>query len=147
MEEKPGDSVKTISTNVVPLEITEEQTDFMLENLPVFDGVKFKGMRKPRLSLDQAVEALIERKPGAFGDSTYIEQDRSPMLEVHQMWLDGFADGQGAELLDEGKLAVARRRLLKIDAKLSLLRPHEKTALKQGLEDDENAETVHARTV
>ena len=139
-EKKAGDSVKTISTNVVALGITEEQTDFMLDNLPVFDGGKFKGMRKPRLSLDQALQTFVDRKPGAFSDSKYIEQERSTMMDAHQMWLDGLAGEQGSELLDDGKIADVRRLLLKIDAKLNLLRPHEKTDLKRGLEDDDNAE-------
>lgn len=140
-EKKPGDAVKTISTKVIELEIAEEQSDAMLENLPVFDNGKFKGQRKPRLSLDQAVAAFIEKQPGVFNDAKYIEDDRSAAVNAHQLWMDGLADGQGEELLDDGNIAEVRKRLLKIDSTLSLLRPHERTALKRGMEDDEMAES------
>ena len=139
-EEKANDAVKTISTTVVGLEVADQQSDFMLDNLPVFDNGKFKGLRKPRLSLDQAIRTFVDKRPGAFGDSKYVEEERQPIVDAHQMWMDGLADGHGTELLDEGKIAEARRRLLKIDAKLNLLRPHERTAFKRGLEDDDTAE-------
>jgi hypothetical protein len=136
-EKKVGDSVKTISTVVVPLDIADEQSDFMLENLPLFDNGKFKGMRKPRLSLDQAIQAFVDKQPGGFDDPKYIEEERSPKLKAHQMWVDGLADGQGDELLDEGKVAEAKKRLLKIDAKLDLLSTQEKAGLKRDLKNDD----------
>lgn len=139
-EEKPGDAVKTISTNVIGLEIAEEQRDSMLENLPVFDNGKFKGQRKPRLSLDQAVAAFIDKQPGVFNDAKYLEDERSAAVDAHKMWVDDLADGQGEKFLDDGNIAEVRKRLLKVDATFSLLRPHEKTALKRGLEEDEFAE-------
>ena len=136
-ETKPNDAVKTISTSVVGLEIADEQTDFMLDNLPIFENGKFKGLRKPRLSLDQAVQAFIDKQPAAFANPKYIDEQRAPKLKAHKLWLEILGNGQGDELLDAGDVAEASKRLLKIDAKLDLLSPQEKATLKRGLKTDE----------
>ena len=143
-EVKPNDAVKTISTSVIALEIADEQTDFMLDNLPVFDNGKFKGLRKPRLSLDQAVQAFIDKQPAAFANQKYIDEQRAPKLKAHEMWVNTLGDGQGDELLDAGDLAEAGKRLIKIDAKLDLLSSQERATLKRGLKNDENGQLLRA---
>lgn len=143
-EKKPNDAVKTISTKVIGLEIADEQTDFMLDNLPVFDNGKFKGLRKPRLSVDQAVQAFIDKQPAAFENPKYIEEQRTPKLKAHEMWVDSLGEGQGAELLNDGNLAEVKKRLLKIDAKLDLLSSQEKAILKRGLKNDEAEQFLSA---
>ncbi len=143
-EAKPNDAVKTISTSVIGLEIAEDQADFMLDNLPVFDNGKFKGLRKPRLSLDQAVQAFIDKQAAAFDNPKYIEEQRAPKLKAHEMWVEILGEGQGADLLDAGDVAEVRKRLLKIDAKLDLLSPQEKAVLKRGLKSDEAEQFLRA---
>jgi len=143
-EEKPNDAVKTISTSVVGLEIADEQTDFLLDNLPIFENGKFKGLRKPRLSLDQAVQAFIDKQPAAFRNPKYIEEHREPKLKAHEMWMNTLGDGQGAELLDAGDIAETRKRLLKIDASLDLLSAQERATLKRGLKHDEAEQFLRA---
>lgn len=143
-EKKPNDAVKTISTKVIGLEIADDQTDFMLDNLPVFDNGKFKGLRKPRLSLDQAVQAFIDKQPAAFENPKYVEDQRQPKLKAHEMWMEHLGNGQGSELLDGGDIAEAKKRLLKIDAKLDLLSSPEKAILKRGLKNDEAEQFLRA---
>ncbi len=143
-EEKPNDAVKTISTSVIGLEIAEEQTDFLLDNLPIFENGKFKGLRKPRLSLDQAVQAFIDKQPAAFQNPKYIEEHREPKLKAHELWMNTLGDGQGAELLDAGDMAEARKRLLKIDASLGLLSSQERATLKRGLKHDDAEQFLRA---
>lgn len=143
-EVKPNDAVKTISTSVIGLEIAEEQTDFLLDNLPIFENGKFKGLRKPRLSLDQAVQAFIDKQPAAFQNPKYIEEHREPKLKAHELWMNTLGDGQGAELLDAGDMAEARKRLLKIDASLGLLSSQERATLKRGLKHDDAEQFLRA---
>jgi hypothetical protein len=143
-EAKPNDAVKTISTSVIGLEIAEEQTDFLLDNLPIFENGKFKGLRKPRLSLDQAVQAFIDKQPAAFRNPKYIEEHREPKLKAHELWMNTLGDGQGAELLDAGDMAEARKRLLKIDASLGLLSSQERATLKRGLKHDDAEQFLRA---
>ncbi len=138
-ESKVGEAVKTISTSVVGLEIAEEQTDSMLDNLPPFANGKFQGIRKPRLSLDHAVQAFIDAHPAVFEDPKYTENEREPVMKAHKMWVDTFGEGRGNELLNEGKVAEARTTLFKIDAKLSNMSSQEKAALKEGLDADDAA--------
>ena len=138
-ETKTGEAVKTISTAVVGLEIAKDQSDAMLDSLPPFAAGKFQGVRKPRLSLDNAVQAFIDSHPAAFEDPKYLEQERRPMLEAHEMWVESLGSGHGSELLDKGKIAEARDRLLKIDAGLGFLNSQEKATLKEGLDADEMA--------
>jgi hypothetical protein len=143
-EAKPNDAVKTISTTVIKLEIADDQSDFMLENLPVFDNGKFKGLRKPRLSLDQAVQAFIDKQPAAFDNPKYIDEQRTPKLNARDMWMDILGNGQGDELLNDGDLAEVKKRVLKIDAKLDILSSPEKASLKRGLKNDEAEQFLRA---
>jgi hypothetical protein len=143
-EAKPNDAVKTISTRVIKLDIADEQTDFMLENLPIFENGKFKGLRKPRLSVDQAVQAFIDKQPAAFNNPKYIEEQRTPRLKAHELWMNTLGDGQGTELLDAGDIAEVTKRLLKVDAKADLLSPQEKATLKRGLKHDEAGQVLRA---
>jgi hypothetical protein len=138
-ETKAGEAVKTISTTVVGLEIAEEQSDSMLNSLPPFVGGKFQGVRKPRLSLDHAVQAFIDSHPAAFEDAKFLEQDRGPMIKAHEMWVEELGGDQGSGLLDKGKIAEASTRLLKIDAELGFLNSQEKSALKDDLVAEEAA--------
>jgi len=139
-EKKTGDAVKTISTAVIKLGVAAEQSDSMLDNLPTFAKGKFQGARKPRLSLDQAVQAFVNSHPDGFEGPVYIEQERLPKMNAHQMWQDLLGGGQAEELLDQGKIAEARKRLLKVNTKIGLLSASERTALKEALDDDEAAE-------
>ena len=143
-EEKPNDAVKTISTSVVGLDIADEQTDFLLDNLPIFENGKFKGLRKPRLSLDQAVQAFIDKQPAGFDNPKYIKEYREPKLKAHELWMSTLGDGQGTELLDAGDLAETRKRLLKIDASLDLLSSQERATLKKGLKHDDTEQFLRA---
>lgn len=144
VETKAGDAVKTISTKYIDLEIAEDQSEPMLDNLPQFNNGKFQGQRKPRLSLDFAIKTFAELQPGAFGDADYIEKARAPMMDAHQMWSESLGDGQGKELLDDGKAAEAGKRLLKIESKLGRLTPQERAGLKRTLKDDQEASFLRA---
>lgn len=133
-ETKVGEAVKTISTSVVGLEVADEQSDSMLDSLPPFTNGKFQGIRKPRLSLEQAVQAFTDAHPGAFEDAKFVEQEREPTLEANKMWVEAFGDGQGGDLVANGKIADACGHLLEIEAKLGFLSSQERAAFKEGLE-------------
>jgi hypothetical protein len=139
-EDAAGDAVKTISTGVVGLEIAPEQSDAMLDNIPPFAKGRFKGVRKPRLSLDQAVAAFLELHPEAFGNPDGSRNARAATVRAHEMWVDGLGGGQGDALLDEGKIDEIRRRVLGVGAELDLLTPTEKLAFEEALNDDGAAE-------
>ncbi len=143
-EEKPNDAVKTISTSVIGLEVADEQTDFLLDNLPIFENGRFKGLRKPRLSLDQAVQAFVDKQPAAFRNPKYIEEHRDPKLRAHELWMTTLGDGRGSELLDAGDVDEVRKRLLKIDAGLDLLSSQERATLKRGLKHDDADQLLRA---
>jgi len=136
-ETKVGDAVKTISTSVVGLEIADEQTDPMLDSLPPFTNGKFQGVRKPRLSLDHAVEAFIDAHPAAFDDAKFVAQEREPAIEARAMWTEAFGDGRGSDLLKARKIADACGKLLEIDAKVGFLSSQEKAALREGFDAGE----------
>jgi hypothetical protein len=138
-EIKAGDAVKTLSTAVVGLDIAKNQTDSMLDSLPPFTKGRFDGVKKPRLSLDHAVEKFIDLNPGGFEDPAYVATTRSQVTDAHQMWVDGVGDLQGTELLDDGRIDEARKRVLKVGAKAGLLTPDEKGGLEEALADDRTA--------
>jgi len=138
-ETKVGEAVKTISTSVVGLEVADEQNDPMLDSLPPFAKGKFQGVRKPRFSLDHAVQLFVDAHPRAFEDPTFIEQEREPALEAGAMWAEAFGDGRGSALLEAGRIADACAQLVDIDDKLGFLNSQEKAALKVWFDTDEVA--------
>ena len=140
-EANAGDAVKTLSTRTVGLEIAAEQSEPMLDSLPPFAKGAFKGVRKARLSLDDAVQTYLRQKPGALDDPAVRDTLRASEVDAHRMWLDGFGNGRGDELLDGGKTDDARHRLLQIAAAPDILSPNERSALEQALDDDTAAET------
>lgn len=139
-ETKIGDAVKVLATRTVGLEIAAEQSEPMLDSLPPFKKGVFKGVRKPRLSLDDAVETYLRKEPGALDDPTVRDPLRAPGVDAHEMWVDGFGDGRGDELLDAGNTDRARQHLLQIAALPGVLSPDESSALERALEDDAAAE-------
>ena len=139
-EKKIGDAVKTLATKVVALEIAEDQSDSMLDSLPPFTKGKFEGVRKPRLSLDHAVRALIDAHPDAFGGPDYVEKIRSSIMAAHQMWVDSLGGELGNELLNDGKVDEVRRLVLEIGGKAGLMTADEKRTVEAILNDGDAAE-------
>lgn len=135
-ETKAGDAVKVLATRVVGLEIAEEQSEPMLDSLPPFKKGAFEGVRKPRLSLEHAVQTYLRKEPGALDDPAVRDALRASQVDAHEMWADLFGDGRGDELLDAGKTDEARRCLLQIAAAPDVLSPDERSALERALEDD-----------
>ena len=139
-ETNTGDAVKTLATGTVGLEIAEEQTEPMLDSLPPFTNGAFKGVRKPRLSLDSAVQSYLGRKPGALGDAAVRDTLRASNVAANRMWADRLGDGRGDALLDDGKTDDARQHLLEIAAAPGVLSADENAALQHGLDDDDAAQ-------
>ncbi|HSL16400.1 MAG TPA: hypothetical protein VLB51_00675 [Methylomirabilota bacterium] len=139
-ETNTGDAVKTLATGTVGLEIAEEQSEPMLDSLPPFSNGTFKGARKPRLSLDSAVQTYLDRKPGALGDGAARDTLRASNVGANRMWADRLGGGRGDALLDEGKTDDARQRLLEIAAAPGVLSPDESSALERALDDDDAAQ-------
>jgi hypothetical protein len=139
-EGKAGDAVKTISTTVVGLLVADEQDDQMLDNLPPYTKGKFEGIRKPRLSLDQAVQAYLEANPKAFDDDADTKNDRSPKVRAHETWVEKLGGGQGEALLDQGKVDEISAQVLEIGAEVNLLTPSEKAALAEAFDDEAAAQ-------
>lgn len=139
-ENMTGDAVKTLATNVVGLEIAEEQSDSMLDSLPPFTKGRFEGVRKPRLSMDQAVQAFIDVHPGAFEGPVYVEKTREPILAAHRLWAESLGDERGSGMMDRGEIDTARRAVLEISDKAGLLNAVEGGAFAGALDDPDSAE-------
>lgn len=139
-EKKVGDAVKTLATTVVPLEIAADQSDSMLDSLPPFTKGKFEGVRKPRLSLDHAVRALIDAHPDAFGGPNYVEKIRSSTMAAHQMWIESLGGELGHELLNDGKTDEVRRLVLEIGGTAGLMTAEERRTVEAVLDDGDAAE-------
>jgi hypothetical protein len=139
-ETKPGDAVKVLATRMVGLEIAKEQSEPMLDSLPPFTKGVFKGVRKPRLSLENAVQIYLRKEPGALDDPAARDALRESQVDAHEMWADLLGDGRGDELLDGGETDDVRRRLLKIATAPGVLRPDERSALERAIEDDADAD-------
>jgi hypothetical protein len=139
-ETKAGDAVKILATRTVGLEIAAEQSEPMLDSIPPFEKGGFKGVRKPRLSLEDAVHAYLLKEPGALDDPAVRDAKRASQVGAHEMWVDLLGDGRGDELLDAGEVDDARRRLLQIAAAPGVLSSEERSALARALEEDPDAE-------
>jgi len=98
-------------------------------------------VRKPRLSLDDAVQKYLREQPGALDDPSVRGTLRASNVDAHKMWVDGLGDGRGDELLDSGKTDDARQRLMQIGAMPGVLNPAESSALEHALDDETAAET------
>jgi hypothetical protein len=140
-ETHAGDAVKTLSNGTAGLEIAAEQSEPMLDGLPPFEKGAFKGVRRPRLSLDDAVQAYLDRHPGALDVPAVRDKLRASSADAHRLWVDGLGGGQGDQLLEEGKIDEARQRLLGVGADLGALSSDESSALEAALGDDAAAET------
>lgn len=140
-ETKAGDAVKTLATRTVGLEIAAKQSEPMLDSLPPFDKGRFKGVRKARLSLEDAVQTYLRKEPGALDDPAVRDAKRASQVGAHEMWVDLLGDGRGDELLDAGEVDDARRRLLQIAAAPGVLSSEEGSALARALEEDPDAES------
>ncbi len=138
-EEKPNDAVKTISTLHVPLETAEDQSDPMLDHLPLFEKGRFKGQRKPRVGIQQAVSGYLERYPQGFADPRYLEDERNSKVAAHELWFQTLEDGQVRELLQAGDLEEVSRRVAAVEGKVNLLGVFEKSALSDALKDKDKA--------
>jgi len=139
-ETKAGDAVKILSTRTVGLDIAEEQSEPMLDSLPPFKKGVFKGARKPRLSLEDAVQTYLRKEPGALDDPAVRDALRASQIDAHEMWVDLLGDGSGDELLDAGSIDDARRRLLQIAAVPGVLSSDDLSALERAIEDDAAAD-------
>jgi hypothetical protein len=140
-EKKVGDAVKTLATKFVALEVAADQSDPMLDSLPPFTKGKFEGVRKPRLSLDHAVRALIDAHPDAFGGPDYVEKVRASAMAAHEKWVESLGDGQGVGLLDDGKIDDVRQLVTEIGSNAGLLTPDERRTVEAVLDDGDVAES------
>jgi hypothetical protein len=135
-----ADAVKILSTRTVDLEIAAEQSEPMLDSLPPFRNGVFKGAKKPRLSLEDAVQIYLQKEPGALDDPAVRDARRARQVDAHEMWVDLLGGGSGDELLDAGNIDDARRRLLQVAAAPGVLSPDEGSALDRAIEDDAAAD-------
>ena len=138
-EVKPSDAVKTISTLHVPMAMADHQSDPLLDHLPSYEKKRFKGQRKPRLSIQQAIRGFLERFPKGFADPLFLEEERNAKVAAHEQWRQSLDDGQLRSLLDAGDLAEICNRVADVESTLSLLAVFEKAGLSDALKEEPQA--------
>lgn len=126
----------------VALEIAEQQTDPVLDNLPPFLGDRF-AVEAKRVTLEDGMRKFLEHFPGGFADTSYIGDgslgkssvgERAYKVHAHELFKASFGEGRGEQRLRDNKIGELVQDLLHIVVgKTNLLSPFENMALSDGL--------------
>lgn len=141
-ESKPGDAVKVMNINVVPLSVAASQSDLQLDNLPPFEHGRLR-MTKPRLTFAEALDLFLARFPNGFNDPKYLEdsrlQERAYKWRAHQAFQESLGDGKGKQLLAAGDVDGLIHAGLHVVGMVNLLSSYEQMALHDALADQDAA--------
>jgi len=132
---------RTFLIDRIKLNVTDEQSDAMLDKLPPFVKGAFDTKSK-KVTIQEGIEAFKKQFPGCFADPKYlgvegvdVVGERNYKLRAHQRYLDGFGDGKGEALLESGKIDELRDLVQGVVTKdhMNLLSPYEAMAFRDGL--------------
>jgi hypothetical protein len=147
VETRAGEAVKRLDTGLVALRPAARQDDPRLAHAWLTADGRAAWTR-PRLTLEQALEAFLRRFPGGFADPGYLGDrhagERAGKLEAHELWTRTLGHGQARRLVRLGSVDLFRAHLLAVEQRLTLLSPVEKTALRDGLREAGAAARVFA---
>jgi len=131
-----AEAIKTLRTDIAPLELAEQQSDPWLDNLPPFvkDG-RIVAPTTVRLTHDQAVERFIRQYPGRFEDPQYLAQERDYKWLAHQTFKESLGPDWIGELTGRDDIHGGVQRIKKAAQSVNLLSPFELMALGDGLKD------------
>ncbi len=106
-----------------------------LDNLRVEPANKRIEYRK----MEDLIEAFRAQWPGGFEDPGYLESERAPKEAAATFIAEQLPKSFLDEVLAEQSWDVFTKRILTTAGKTNLVYPNEKQALKQGLQDPQNA--------
>jgi hypothetical protein len=146
-EQTPGDAIKTIRTDLVPLKIAQCQADPWLDNLPPLKNGSF-GLEKARLTFEQAVAYFQREFPLGFEDPAYIGDrvngERWYKYRHHLLYVELFGDGVGEDLLRKDDLAELVRRAYRLYS-INLLHTQEQIRIREALLNQDTARVLFNR--
>lgn len=136
---------RTISIKHVALKPTLKQSDMILDNLPPFDGQRFR-VDAPRVTVEDGIERFVRKFPLAFADPAYIGTgklagdeygERAYKLNACQRYRELLGGDTLGSLLARGDIAeLTQRACLTVTRELNLLSPYENMAFRDGLHAD-----------
>lgn len=134
---------RTLLLHRVSLEVSDQQSDEMLDRLPPFVNGAFATKEK-RVTIEDGIRRFKAEFPLGFEDPAYLEPDtgeRAYKVRAHERWVAEFGDGRGEDLLASGKLDELREAVQSITTKdqMNLLSPYEAMALRDGLAGSDTA--------
>lgn len=124
---------RTILLSKSNLQVADEQTDSLLDNLPPFNGKAFE-VPPTRVTFDAGLKRFTEFFPLGFQDPAYLSSERDYKWHAHERYERELGGRHGVELLEADDVESLSRAALGI-ASLNLLSPFEMMALKDGLLD------------
>jgi len=140
----PRDAVKTILMDRVELDISDLQSDTILDNLPPYRDGQFARLPRKRVTLSEGIDKFRSIFPLYFEDPRYIgdlkDGERAYKWAAHRLFADTLGGGRLRQLLDDGEIDEARRRALAVESRVNILAVFEKVALRDGLRDDRAAQ-------
>ena len=131
---------RAILMSKVSLEIAEEKSDPVLDNLPPFNGAAFVVAPK-RVTFEECVERFSNIFPLGFQDPTYLEKERNYKWHAHERFSKEL-EAQARELLGTGDLETLTRIAVSV-ASINLLSPYEMMAFRDALNADPVAATKY----
>ena len=139
---------RTISSDLVPLEIATDQSDPTLDNLPPFSGDHFD-VKAKRVTIDDGIQRFKQIFPRGFHDPDYLGTgktgaqefgERRYKIKAHEHYLETLGQGRGPDLLAKGDIdELIRRACSVVSRNLNLLVSFENMALRDGLKADPEA--------
>jgi hypothetical protein len=139
---------RTISSDLVPLEIATDQSDPTLDNLPPFSGDHFD-VKAKRVTIDDGIQRFKQIFPRGFHDPEYLgtgkagaqdSGERRYKIKAHEHYLETLGQGLGPDLLEKGDIdELIRRACSVVSRDLNLLVSFENMALRDGLKADPEA--------
>jgi len=127
-----GTGPKTLSLKYVTLECipTGEAAHPVLDHLRVPE----KRDRHPYQSVPESIERFRERYPQGFSDDHFVKEEREDKIHAHQVAQDLLSQRELARLLSANDGTEVCRRALSVSDETNLIFPHEKMALRDGLQ-------------
>jgi hypothetical protein len=139
---------RVIATNHCALEIATEQSDPILDNLPLFRDGRFE-VKAKRVTFEDGIRRFLEIFPGGFADPNYLGSntlaradvgERNYKWEAHVRYVEALGNGKAEVLLSTGNIEELTQRALMVTTKqMNLLSPFEAMAFRDGLMGSRNA--------
>lgn len=146
-ESKPGDAVKVMAINAVPLSVAVVQSDPWLDQLPPLKDGKLP-ITDVRLTFAEALDLFLARFPKGFRDPKYLDdpkfQERAYKWRAHEAFEETLGNGQGERLLAAGDIDGLVHAGQHVVGMVNLLSPYEQMAIRDALTDRDAARSFFA---